>query len=82
MPQDWEFHAKPAFFCNILNDNQYIDALITELFQICLVVNLALLEKVHFKMSSLVCLGKAGGVTSDWGEQVRTVLRFALWSWW
>ena len=40
----WEFHAKPAFFCNLLNDDMYIDALITELFQICLVLSQSLGE--------------------------------------
>ena len=45
----WGFHAKPAFFCNILNSDLYIDALIIEIFQIFLVV------KVHFKIFLLVC---------------------------
>ena len=49
----WEFNAKPAYICNILNDDLYIDALITELFQIFLVVSQTLGEGtqgtgVHF----------------------------------
>ena len=48
------FHAKPAFFCNILNDDLYVDALITELFRICLVVSKNLGEGAHFKMYLLV----------------------------
>ena len=40
----WEFNAKPSFVCNILNDDLYIDALITELFQIFLVVKQTLGE--------------------------------------
>ena len=35
----WGYHAKPAFPCNILNGDLYIDALITGLFQICLDVS-------------------------------------------
>ena len=33
----WGFHTKLAFFCNKLNGDLYIDALITEHFLICLV---------------------------------------------
>ena len=32
-----EILGDPAFFCNFFNGDLYIDALITELFQICLV---------------------------------------------
>ena len=38
------FHAKPTFFCNFLNGDLYIDALITELFHICLVISQTLGE--------------------------------------
>ena len=40
----WGFHAKTSFLGNFLNDYLYIDALITELFQICLVVSQTLGE--------------------------------------
>ena len=36
---DRDFHPKPAFFYNILNGDLHIDALITEPFQIFLVVS-------------------------------------------
>ena len=40
----WGFYGKPVFFCNILNGKLYIDASITEPFQICLVVSQTLGE--------------------------------------
>ena len=43
--RSWGFYVKPAFFCNFLNDDFFLnDALITELFQICPVVSQTLGE--------------------------------------
>ena len=38
----WKFHVKPAFSFNIFRGEQYFDALIIKLFQICLVISQAL----------------------------------------
>ena len=72
------FHATPAFICNILKGDLYIDVLITELFQICLVVSQTPVESTHLCLYSR---GRVRGVSSAWW-QVRTALRFALWYQW
>ena len=36
--KSWEFHAKPDFAFNDFGGNLYCDALILEVFQVCLVI--------------------------------------------
>ena len=66
------FHGKPAFFCNVLNGDLYIDSLITELFQICLVVNQNLGEGTLWNVFVGVLKDK------EWEEEDRTALSLAL----
>ena len=58
------YFAKLAFFCNILNGDLYIDALITELFQMCLIVSHILGEGTLWNAFDGVMrrrLGRGGG---------------------
>ena len=54
----------PVFICNILKGDLYIDASITELFSICLVVRQILEEGKLVQISLLVCDGEMGELFS------------------
>ena len=70
-----------SFLFNILNGDLYIDAVITELFQICLVVSQTLGEGAILNVFK--CIVREVGEFLQPGGQVNSLAnRFALWDQW